>query len=144
MWCCLILRPSKVVRWKGIIFMSISEAIKEHPELVRKYLEQSFHKKIILCRTEFSCFLWRIILLYSKGVRCPMELSTFRINQAEQDSLKEPMIADEGSYVITLKAAPHRVVTKPAACRSSGISRLGRCWNQIFDRTKLVSRKQRR
>jgi Fe-S cluster assembly scaffold protein SufB len=37
--------------------MSISEAIKEHPELVRKYLGTVIPQKIILCRTEFSCFL---------------------------------------------------------------------------------------
>jgi Fe-S cluster assembly protein SufB len=40
---------------KGIIFMSISEAIKEHPELVRKYLGTVIPQKII--RIEFSCFL---------------------------------------------------------------------------------------
>jgi Fe-S cluster assembly protein SufB len=45
----------------------------------------------------------------------------FRINQAEQDSLKEPCIADEGSYISYLEGCTHRVVTKPAACRSSGI-----------------------
>jgi Fe-S cluster assembly protein SufB len=63
--------------------MSISEAIKEHPELVRKYLGTVIPQKIILCRTEFSCFSDGSFCYIPKGVRCPMELSTyFRINQA--------------------------------------------------------------
>jgi Fe-S cluster assembly protein SufB len=55
--------------------MSISEAIKEHPELVRKYLGTVlFHKRQFLCRIQqFSLMVFCYI---PKGVRCPMELST--------------------------------------------------------------------
>jgi hypothetical protein len=51
--------------------MSISEAIKEHPELVRKYLGTVIPQKTIICSFEFRSFLWWIFLLYSKGRSLP-------------------------------------------------------------------------
>jgi Fe-S cluster assembly protein SufB len=98
---------------KGIIFMSISEAIKEHPELVRKYLGTVIPQKdnyyAALNSAVFSdgsfCYI-------PKGVRCPMELSTyFRINQAGTGQFERTLlIADEGSYVSYLEGctAPSR------------------------------------
>jgi Fe-S cluster assembly protein SufB len=103
----------KTLSKKGIIFMSISEAIKEHPELVRKYIGTIVPKKdnyyAALNSAVFSdgsfCYI-------PKGVRCPMELSTyFRINQAGTGQFERTLlIADKGSYVSYLEGctAPSR------------------------------------
>ena len=98
---------------KGIIFCSISEAIKNHPDLVKKYLGTVIPKKdnyyAALNSAVFSdgsfCYI-------PKGVKCPMELSTyFRINQAGTGQFERTLvIADEGSYVSYLEGctAPSR------------------------------------
>ena len=98
---------------KGIIFCSISEAIKNHPELVKKYIGTVIPSKdnyyAALNSAVFSdgsfCYI-------PKGVRCPMELSTyFRINQAGTGQFERTLvIADEGSYVSYLEGctAPSR------------------------------------
>ena len=98
---------------KGIIFCSISEAIKEYPNLVRKYIGTVVPRKdnyyAALNSAVFSdgsfCYI-------PKGVRCPMELSTyFRINQAGTGQFERTLvIADEGSYVSYLEGctAPAR------------------------------------
>ena len=98
---------------KGIIFCSISEAIKEFPDLVRKYIGTVVPRKdnyyAALNSAVFSdgsfCYI-------PKGVRCPMELSTyFRINQAGTGQFERTLvIADEGSYVSYLEGctAPAR------------------------------------
>ena len=97
----------------GIIFCSISEAIQEHPELVRKYLgtvvPQSDNYYAALNSAVFTdgsfCYI-------PKGTRCPMELSTyFRINQAGTGQFERTLlIADKGSYVSYLEGctAPSR------------------------------------
>jgi Fe-S cluster assembly protein SufB len=91
--------------------MSISEAIKEHPELVRKYLGTVVPQKDNFM-LEFSCFSDGSFCYIPKGVRCPMELSTyFRINKAEQVNLRRTLlIADEGSYVSYLEGCTAPVV----------------------------------
>ena len=98
---------------KGIIFCSISEAIKSHPELVKRYIGTVIPSKdnyyAALNSAVFSdgsfCYI-------PKGVRCPMELSTyFRINQAGTGQFERTLvIADEGSYVSYLEGctAPSR------------------------------------
>ncbi|MBB1139396.1 Fe-S cluster assembly protein SufB [Myroides sp. WP-1] len=98
---------------KGIIFCSISEAIREYPELVKKYLgtvvPQTDNFYAALNSAVFSdgsfCYI-------PKGIRCPMELSTyFRINQAGTGQFERTLvIADEGSYVSYLEGctAPSR------------------------------------
>ena len=98
---------------KGIIFCSISEAIQNHPDLVKKYLGTVIPKKdnyyAALNSAVFSdgsfCYI-------PKGVKCPMELSTyFRINQAGTGQFERTLvIADEGSYVSYLEGctAPSR------------------------------------
>jgi Fe-S cluster assembly protein SufB len=98
---------------KGIIFCSISEAIKEHPELVKKYLGTVVPQKdnyySALNSAVFSdgsfCYI-------PKGVKCPMELSTyFRINQAGTGQFERTLvIADKDSYVSYLEGctAPSR------------------------------------
>lgn len=98
---------------KGIIFCSISEAIQKHPELVRKYIgtvvPQTDNFYAALNSAVFSdgsfCYI-------PKGVRCPMELSTyFRINQGGTGQFERTLlIADEDSYVSYLEGctAPSR------------------------------------
>ncbi|MDC7997081.1 Fe-S cluster assembly protein SufB [Gilvibacter sediminis] len=98
---------------KGIIFCSISEAIQEHPELVKKYIGS-----VVPQRDNFYAALNSAVFsdgsfcYIPKGVRCPMELSTyFRINQAGTGQFERTLvIADEGSYVSYLEGctAPSR------------------------------------
>ena len=98
---------------KGIIFCSISEAIKEHPELVKKYLgtvvppKDNFYAALNSAVFSDGSFCY-----IPKGVRCPMELSTyFRINQAGTGQFERTLvIADKDSYVSYLEGctAPSR------------------------------------
>ena len=97
----------------GIIFCSISEAIKEHPELVKKYLGT-----VVPARDNFFAALNAAVFsdgsfcYIPKGSKCPMELSTyFRINEAGTGQFERTLlIADEGSYVSYLEGctAPQR------------------------------------
>ncbi len=91
---------------RGIIFCSFSEAVKEHPELVKKYLGSvvppTDNYFAALNSAVFSdgsfCYI-------PKGVRCPMELSTyFRINEANTGQFERTLlIADDSSYVSYLE-----------------------------------------
>ena len=97
----------------GIIFMSISEAIQEHPDLIEKYLSS-----VVPVGDNFFAALNSAVFTdgsfayIPKGVRCPMELSTyFRINAANTGQFERTLIiADEGSYVSYLEGctAPQR------------------------------------
>ena len=103
----------KTLGEKGIIFMSISEAIKEHPELVRKYLGTIVPQKDnFYAALNSAVFSDGSFCYIPKGVRCPMELSTyFRINQAGTGQFERTLlVADEGSYVSYLEGctAPSR------------------------------------
>ncbi|PKP26089.1 MAG: Fe-S cluster assembly protein SufB [Bacteroidetes bacterium HGW-Bacteroidetes-2] len=103
----------KTLGEKGIIFCPISEAIKEHPELVKKYLGT-----VVPQRDNFYAALNSAVFsdgsfcYIPKGVKCPMELSTyFRINQAGTGQFERTLvIADTGSYVSYLEGctAPSR------------------------------------
>ncbi len=98
---------------QGVIFCSMSEAIREHPELVRKYLGS-----VVPARdNKHAClnsavFTDGSFVYLPKGVRCPMELSTyFRINAANTGQFERTLIiADAGSYVSYLEGctAPMR------------------------------------
>jgi Fe-S cluster assembly protein SufB len=98
---------------EGIIFCSISEAVREHPELVRKYLGSvvpqgdNFYSAL-----NSAVFTDGSFVYIPKGVRCPMELSTyFRINAKSTGQFERTLIiADEGSYVSYLEGctAPMR------------------------------------
>ncbi len=103
----------KTLAEKGIIFCSISEAIKEHPELVKKYIGSVVPKKDnFYAALNSAVFSDGSFCYIPKGVRCPMELSTyFRINQAGTGQFERTLvIADEGSYVSYLEGctAPSR------------------------------------
>ena len=103
----------KTLGEKGIIFCSISEAIQEHPELVKKYLGTVVPQKDnFYAALNSAVFSDGSFCYIPKGVRCPMELSTyFRINQAGTGQFERTLvIADEGSYVSYLEGctAPSR------------------------------------
>ncbi|HAX14849.1 MAG: Fe-S cluster assembly protein SufB [Leeuwenhoekiella sp.] len=103
----------KTLAEKGIIFCSISEAIKEHPELVKKYIGTVVPKKDnFYAALNSAVFSDGSFCYIPKGVRCPMELSTyFRINQAGTGQFERTLVvADEGSYVSYLEGctAPSR------------------------------------
>lgn len=97
----------------GIIFCSFSEAVKEHPELVKKYIgsvvpaNDNFYAALNSAVFSDGSFCY-----IPKGVRCPMELSTyFRINAANTGQFERTLIvAEEGSYVSYLEGctAPMR------------------------------------
>ena len=98
---------------KGIIFCSISEAIREHPELVKKYIGSVIPRKDnFYSALNSAVFSDGSFCYIPKGVRCPMELSTyFRINQAGTGQFERTLvIADKGSYVSYLEGctAPSR------------------------------------
>ncbi len=97
----------------GVIFCPISEAIREYPELVRKYLGTVVPVTDNFFATLNSAVFSDGTFVYvPKGVRCPMELSTyFRINASETGQFERTLIvADEGSYVSYLEGctAPKR------------------------------------
>ena len=97
----------------GIIFCPISEAVKEHPDLVKKYLgsvvpqTDNFYAALNSAVYSDGSFVY-----IPEGVRCPMDLSTyFRINAAETGQFERTLIiADKGSYVSYLEGctAPMR------------------------------------
>jgi Fe-S cluster assembly protein SufB len=97
----------------GVLFMPISEAVREHPELVRKYLgsvvpiTDNFYATLNSAVFSDGSFVY-----VPPGVRCPMELSTyFRINERDTGQFERTLIiADKGSYVSYLEGctAPKR------------------------------------
>ncbi len=97
----------------GIIFCSFSEAVREHPDLIRKYLGVVVPPKDnFFAALNAAVFSDGSFCYIPKGVRCPMELSTyFRINSAETGQFERTLIiAEEGSYVSYLEGctAPMR------------------------------------
>jgi Fe-S cluster assembly protein SufB len=97
----------------GVIFCPISEAVQEHPELIQKYLGSVVPQADNFYATLNSAVFSDGTFVYvPKGVRCPMELSTyFRINAAMTGQFERTLIvADEGSYVSYLEGctAPMR------------------------------------
>lgn len=97
----------------GIIFCSMSEAVQEHPELIKKYLGTVVPKTDnFYAALNSAVFTDGSFCYIPKGVRCPMELSTyFRINESGTGQFERTLvIADEGSYVSYLEGctAPMR------------------------------------
>lgn len=97
----------------GIIFMSFSEALQEHPDLIQKYLGTVVpHGDNFYAALNSAVFSDGSFVYVPKGVRCPMELSTyFRINAANTGQFERTLvIADEGAYVSYLEGctAPMR------------------------------------
>ncbi len=97
----------------GIIFCSFSEAVQEHPDLVKKYLGSVVpYSDNYFATLNSAVFSDGSFVYIPKGVRCPMELSTyFRINASETGQFERTLIiADEGAYVSYLEGctAPMR------------------------------------
>nr|BDT28037.1 Fe-S cluster assembly protein SufB [Bacteriovorax sp. HI3] len=97
----------------GVIFCSISEAVKEHPELVKKYLGTVVpHSDNFYAALNAAVFSDGSFVFIPKGVRCPLDLSTyFRINAKETGQFERTLIiAEEGSFVNYLEGctAPQR------------------------------------
>lgn len=103
----------KTLGEKGIIFCSFSEAVQEHPELVRKYLGSVVsYRDNYFAALNSAVFSDGSFVYIPKGVRCPMELSTyFRINAANTGQFERTLIvADNDAYVSYLEGctAPMR------------------------------------
>jgi Fe-S cluster assembly protein SufB len=101
------------LREVGVIFCPISDAIREHPELVKKYLGSVVPQKDnFYAALNSAVFSDGSFVYIPKGVRCPMELSTyFRINELNTGQFERTLIiADEGSHVSYLEGctAPMR------------------------------------
>ncbi|WP_413207685.1 Fe-S cluster assembly protein SufB [Rhodospirillum sp. A1_3_36] len=97
----------------GVIFGSISEAIKEHPELIKKYLGSVVpYSDNYFATLNCAVFTDGSFVYVPKGLRCPMELSTyFRINEKNTGQFERTLIVcDEGAYVSYLEGctAPQR------------------------------------
>src|SRR5919201_4151446 len=97
----------------GIYFCSFSEAVQKYPELVQKYLGSAVpYSDNFFASLNSAVFSDGSFVYVPKGVRCPMELSTyFRINAAETGQFERTLIiADEGAYVSYLEGctAPKR------------------------------------
>ncbi len=97
----------------GIVFCPFSEAVKEHPELIRKYLGSVVpYSDNFFATLNSAVFTDGSFVYIPEGVRCPMELSTyFRINEANTGQFERTLIvADRGSYVSYLEGctAPMR------------------------------------
>jgi Fe-S cluster assembly protein SufB len=124
----------------GVIFCAISEALREHPELVRKYLgsvvpqSDNFYASLNSAVFSDGSFVY-----VPPGVRCPMELSTyFRMNEKETGQFERTLIiADKGAYVSYLEGctAPMRDEHQLHAAVVELIA---------LDRAELVSRRQGR
>jgi Fe-S cluster assembly protein SufB len=98
---------------KGIIFSSFSEAVKDHPDLIQKYMGSVVsYRDNYFAALNSAVFSDGSFVYIPKGVRCPMELSTyFRINAANTGQFERTLIvADDDSYVSYLEGctAPMR------------------------------------
>ena len=98
---------------QGVIFMPFSEAVREHPELVQKYLGSVVpHSDNFFAALNAAVFSDGSFVYVPKGTRCPMELSTyFRMNAASTGQFERTLIiADQGAYVSSLEgcSAPMR------------------------------------
>ncbi|MBM3933241.1 MAG: Fe-S cluster assembly protein SufB [SAR202 cluster bacterium] len=103
----------KALEKHGVIFCSMSEAVQNHPELVKKYLGSvAPYSDNFFASLNSAVFSDGSFVYVPKGVRCPMELMTyFRINAANTGQFERTLIvADEGSYVSYLEGctAPMR------------------------------------
>ena len=101
---------------EGVIFCPISEAVKEHPELVKQYLGSVVpYSDNYFATLNSAVFTDGSFVYIPKGVTCPMELSTyFRINASNTGQFERTLIiADEGSKVSYLEAVSYTHLTLP-------------------------------
>lgn len=103
----------KTLKEKGVLFMSFGEAVQEHPELIKKYLGSVVpYNDNFYAALNSAVFSDGSFVYIPKGVRCPMELSTyFRINESNTGQFERTLIvAEDDSYVSYLEGctAPKR------------------------------------
>ena len=130
---------------QGIIFCSFGEAIHDHPELVKQYLgtvvpgNDNFFAALNAAVASDGTFIY-----VPKGVRCPMELSTyFRINAEKTGQFERTiLVADEGSYVQLYRRLFSPGARQLPTTRGGGGSHHPqRCRSEILHGAKLVSRR---
>ena len=131
----------------GVIFCSFSEAVRHHPELVKKYLGSVVPPTDNFYATLNSAVFSDGSFVYvPPGVRCPMELSTyFRMNEKNTGQFERTLIIADKGVVRQLPRRLHRAQARrePASRGRRRARHAGRCGNQIFDRAELVSRRRR-
>ena len=130
----------------GIIFCSFSEAVQEHPDLVQKYIGSVVPKTDnFFAALNSAVFTDGSFVYVPKGVRCPMELSTyFRINAKDTGQFERTLIiADEGSYVSYLEGctAPKRSENQLHAAVVELVA-LDDAGDQVLDHPELVPGRQ--
>ena len=131
----------------GVIFLSISEAIREYPELVRKYLGSVVPQR----DNYFAClnsavFSDGTFVYMPEGVRCPMELShLFPDQRREYRPVRAHPDRRRQGQLRLLSRRLHRADARrePAPRRGGRAGRARRCRDQIFDRPELVSGRRR-
>ena len=131
----------------GIVFCSLGEAVREHPDLVQKYLGSVVpYSDNFFAALNSAVFSEGSFVYIPKGVRCPMELSTyFRINAEGTGQFERTLIvADEGSYVSYLGLHRAEALDEPAPCGRRRADRAEGCDDQVLDRAELVCRRQGR
>ncbi len=114
----------------GVIFCSLSEAVQEHPELVRRYLGSVVpYTDNFYAALNAAVFSDGSFVHVPEGVRCPLELSTyFRINAANSGQFERTLIvAEDSAYVSYLEGARRHAGREPAARRRGGAGGGGRC-----------------
>ena len=132
----------------GVLFMPISEAIHEHPELVKKYLGTVVPISDNFFATLNSAVFSDGSFVYvPPGVRCPMELSTyFRINETQYRPVRAHADHRRQGLLRQLSRGLHGAGARrePAARRGGRVDRARRRRDQIFDHPELVSGRRQR
>ncbi len=127
----------------GVIFCSFSEAVQKHPELIEQYLGSVVpYTDNYFATLNSAVFTDGSFVYVPKGVRCPMELSTyFRINAAKTGQFERTLIiAEEGaSRELSRRLHGADARREPAARRGGGAGRARGRADQVLDRAELVS-----
>ena len=128
----------------GVIFCSMSEAIQNHPDLVKKYIGSVVpYSDNFYATLNSAVFSDGSFCYVPPGVRCPVELMTyFRINEADTGQFERTLIiADEGSYVSYLEGCTAPMRKKPSAARGGcRANRVGQRRDQVLHAAELVPR----
>ncbi len=128
--------------------MSFSEAVREHPDLVKKYLGSVVpYTDNFFATLNSAVFSDGSFVYIPKGVRCPMELSTyFRINAKDTGQFERTLIIAEEGCVRQLPRRLHGADARrePAPRRGRRARRAGRRDDQVLDDSELVSGRQGR
>ena len=132
----------------GVIFCSFSEAVLEHPDLIEKYLGTVVpYNDNFFAALNSAVFTDGSFCYIPKGVRCPMELSTyFRINAAKTGQFERTLLDRRRGLLRELPGRLYRPHARrePTTRRGGRTGGLGQRRDQIFDRAKLVPRRQER